>query len=130
MGPPPSSLYNQSAFGVDIDSFQSYQYPVNFKRWVETVAFRNIWSFHFLHLWVYQRVNCTIPPNMWGPLYCGKCRSPTSNILFLGWVRHLLQLSELTTVAFRATKILSEVGVYIPIDCNFQNYQNPVKSGS
>ena len=40
------------------------------------------------------------------------------------------QLSELTTVAFRATKILSAVEVDIPIDSSFQNYQNSNNSGS
>ena len=40
------------------------------------------------------------------------------------------QMSELKTIAFRATKILSTVGVDIPVDCSFQSYQNPVNSGS
>ena len=35
------------------------------------------------------------------------------------------QLSELTTVAVRATKILSTVGVDIPVDRSFYMYQNP-----
>ena len=36
------------------------------------------------------------------------------------------QLSELTTVAFRATKILPAIGVNIPADCSFQSCQNTV----
>ena len=40
------------------------------------------------------------------------------------------QLSELTTVAFRATKILSTVRVDIAVDRSFQSYQNPVNSES
>ena len=36
------------------------------------------------------------------------------------------QLLELTTIAFRAIKILSTVGVDIPVSFSFQSYQNPV----
>ena len=36
----------------------------------------------------------------------------------------------LTTVAFRATKILSTVGVYIPVNCSLQSKPNPVNSWS
>ena len=36
------------------------------------------------------------------------------------------QLSELTTIDFRATKVLSTVGVDIPVNLSFQSYQNPV----
>ena len=40
------------------------------------------------------------------------------------------QLSELTTVASRFTKILSAVGVDIPVYCSFQSYQNAANSES
>ena len=36
------------------------------------------------------------------------------------------QLSELTTIDFRATKVLSTVVVDIPVNLSFQSYQNPV----
>ena len=39
------------------------------------------------------------------------------------------QLSELTIVASRATKILSTVANEIPIDRSFQSYQNQVNNG-
>ena len=42
----------------------------------------------------------------------------------------LCQLLELTTVAFRATKILSTVGGDFPAEHSFQGYQNTVKSRS
>ena len=35
----------------------------------------------------------------------------------------LRELSQLTTLAFRATKFLSPVGVGIPVNCSFQNYR-------
>ena len=36
----------------------------------------------------------------------------------------------LSTLAFRATKILSTVGVHISVTCSFKSYQNYVNSGS
>ena len=38
------------------------------------------------------------------------------------------QLSELITIDFRATKVLSTVVVDIPVNLSFQSYQNPVNS--
>ena len=48
------------------------------------------------------------------------CRSTFKTLI-------LCQLSELTTVAFRANKILSTVGVEIPEDRSVQSYKNPFK---
>ena len=81
-----------------------------------------------------------------GPPQCEKCGSSTFNIFFLRWARHLLhsvtvaftateicqqwELTFLSTVAFGATKILSAVGVDIPVDRSVQSYQNLVNFNS
>ena len=39
------------------------------------------------------------------------------------------QLSELTNVAFRATKILSIMRLDIPVDCDLQSHQSPIMVG-
>ena len=58
-------------------------------------------------------------PSHVGPPHCEK---PSSELLesCQQW-----ELTFLLTIASTATKILSTVGVDIPIDCSFQRYQNP-----
>ena len=58
-----------------------------------------------------------------------------SSCIFYSYVRpgrHYAsrQLSEFTTVAFRAAKIRSTKGVDIPVDYSFQSYQNLVNNGA
>ena len=58
--------------------------------------------------------------------HCEKCGSATFRIPSTV-AYHLLHS---VIVAFRATEILSTMGVDIPVNYSFQSYQNPVNSGS
>ena len=60
-----------------------------------------------------------------GLLNCEKYMSIAFNMFFLRWVCHFLhsiasRMSELKTMAFRATKILSAVGVDISVELAFR----------
>ena len=59
---------------------------------------------------------------MW-VLYTVKNVGPLHLVFSFWWVCHLLHS---VTVALRATRIMSRVGVDIPVNHSFQSYQNPV----
>ena len=69
--------------------------------------------------------------------YCYKNQSTFNKwiercfLFFEKWSKSCRQweLTFLSTVAFRATKILSTGGVDVPIDWRFQSYQNSVNTG-
>ena len=114
-----------------------------------TVVSRAICSLHSHHLWVRHAVHYIILLHMWvrhtvrnvGPSHLGfpfAVGLPPSSLCNRSFQsyqkprRHYAsyQLSELTTYLFRTTKILSTVGVDIPVDYSFQSYQNLVNSRS
>ena len=106
-----------------------------------TIAFRAIRSLHYL--WVCHTVHDIVPPQMWvhhivrnmGPPHLGfpfLVGSPPSSLCNRSFQSYQNDVNSgswqswiLSTIAFRATKILSIVGVDIPVNCSFQDYQNP-----
>ena len=103
---------------------------------------------HFLHLRDHHTLNYSIPPHMWIRHAVRNMSQPHLTIFFSGglatlftlwlfdywswqpWLSELpkscqqWKLTFLSTLAFRATKIMSTVGVYIPFECSFKSYQN------
>lgn len=74
---------------------------------------------------LYVRVYISDDPNFTGHLILAAMKNFV-NFSYVNPEKHydFCKLSNLTTKVFRGSKVLSIVGVDIPIDHSFQNYQN------
>ena len=83
-------------------------------------SFQSYSRLSFSSLAALPRSELHYSPSHVGPPHIEECESATFSIF---WVCHLLHS---VTIAFRATKILTTVGVNIPVDRSFQSYQNTI----
>ena len=122
-----------------------------------SLHFHHLWVCHILHyivspqMCIRHTVRNVGPPHLGFPFPVGLPPSYRSlqwitlfpftcgsNTLWEMWVRHIWgfpfwwvrHLSHPVTIAFRATRILSTVGVYILVNRSLQSYQNPDNSKS